>query len=198
MANQTYADYPLPGYLTTKQYAEWIGISEQALRVKVDRGKLKGCVIKDSLNRLNFDKEKCDAALAHPNAYEASHQKKKPATEELDQDIQTSQAYNRARSANEVIKLQKAQIELQELKGSLVSIEVVKREQFLMSRLLRDQMMSIPDRISALLASMTDEREIHKELVGEIRQALKNTETEAREQLHVEPDSGGLSSRSQT
>lgn len=194
MAEQTYADYPAPGYLTTKQYADWIGLSTTALLRKVDTGKLTGCFYKDKLNRLNFDRDKCDAALAHPSTREMGAKRQgfdgtpAPSQNDLNQEIQTTQAYNRARSANEVIKLQKAQIELKELQGSLVPIEVVKREQFLMARLLRDQMMSIPDRISALLASMTDEREIHKELVGEIRQALKATESAARDALAATPD----------
>lgn len=180
-------EYPAPGYMTVKQYADHAGVSRTSIQIKIDKGKLNGCCYKDSLNRWNLDPDKCDAALAVKTSRELNNQKTAREgvnnSEDFEAGVAANQAFNRAKSANEVIKLQKAQIELKQLQGSLVSMDQVKKDQFLLARLLRDQLMSFPDRISALLTSMNDERKINQLLKDEIRSALKSVIDLAPEEI---------------
>ncbi|MDG7056617.1 MAG: hypothetical protein LKM43_00460 [Wolbachia endosymbiont of Penenirmus auritus] len=57
--------------------------------------------------------------------------------------------------------------------GELVSIEEVKTEAFNVARVVRNNLLNIPDRVSALLASMSDTEKIHQTLTEEIRTALE-------------------------
>ena len=57
--------------------------------------------------------------------------------------------------------------------GELVPIEEVKTEVFNVARVVRNNLLNIPDRVSALLASMSDTEKIHETLTEEIRTALE-------------------------
>ena len=57
--------------------------------------------------------------------------------------------------------------------GQLVPIETVKTEAFNTARVVRNNLLNIPDRVSALLASMSDAEKIHETLAEEIRTALE-------------------------
>lgn len=57
--------------------------------------------------------------------------------------------------------------------GELVSVEEVKTEAFNVARVVRNNLLNIPDRVSALLASMSDTEKIHETLTEEIRTALE-------------------------
>ncbi|WP_333023612.1 hypothetical protein [Wolbachia endosymbiont of Pentidionis agamae] len=56
--------------------------------------------------------------------------------------------------------------------GKLVSVAEVKRDAFNTARVVRNNLLNIPDRISALLASLNDAERIHETLTEEIRTAL--------------------------
>lgn len=57
--------------------------------------------------------------------------------------------------------------------GELVSVEEVKTEAFNTARVVRNNLLNIPDRISALIASINDAEKIHETLTQEIRTALE-------------------------
>ncbi|GFU21029.1 DNA methylase N-4 [Nephila pilipes] len=57
--------------------------------------------------------------------------------------------------------------------GELISVEEVKTEAFNVARVVRNNLLNIPDRVSALLASMNDTEKIHETLTEEIRVALE-------------------------
>ncbi|MBV0900103.1 MAG: hypothetical protein KTV77_05280 [Wolbachia endosymbiont of Fragariocoptes setiger] len=57
--------------------------------------------------------------------------------------------------------------------GELVRVEEVKRDAFNTARVVRNNLLNIPDRVSALLASMSDAERIHETLAEEIRAALE-------------------------
>lgn len=60
-------------------------------------------------------------------------------------------------------------MEFEQKSGKLIERDVVKVAAFNAARKARDSMLNIPDRISAILAGMTDEREIHRIISDEIR-----------------------------
>uniref|UniRef100_UPI00333FB83A hypothetical protein n=1 Tax=Wolbachia endosymbiont (group B) of Pilophorus perplexus TaxID=3066160 RepID=UPI00333FB83A len=57
--------------------------------------------------------------------------------------------------------------------GELVPIEEVKRDAFNTARVVRNNLMNIPDRVSALLASLSEAEKIHMTLTEEITNSLE-------------------------
>ncbi|MFH0730749.1 MAG: hypothetical protein V2B19_30940 [Pseudomonadota bacterium] len=63
--------------------------------------------------------------------------------------------------------------ELATAEGKLVNFEDMKREIFSGSRMVRDAIMNIPDRVAAIIAAETDEHKVRLLLDREIRQSLQ-------------------------
>ncbi|WP_339048052.1 hypothetical protein [Candidatus Mesenet endosymbiont of Phosphuga atrata] len=57
--------------------------------------------------------------------------------------------------------------------GELVSIDEVKTAAFNVARVVRNNLLNIPDRVSALLASLDSSEKIHQTLTEEIKTALE-------------------------
>lgn len=57
--------------------------------------------------------------------------------------------------------------------GKLVDVESVKKEAFTMARKVRDGLLNLPDRLAAMFASNSDEKEIHNLLTKEINFVLE-------------------------
>ncbi len=57
--------------------------------------------------------------------------------------------------------------------GELVAVEEVKREAFNVARVIRNNLLNIPNRVSALLASLSDTEKIHGTLTEEITNSLE-------------------------
>ena len=79
-----------------------------------------------------------------------------------------------AKRARAVWQAERERIELQQLKGELVSTAEVKAEAFNVARVVRDNMLAIPDRVIPTLASMSDLRAMHQYLTEEIRTAIRS------------------------
>ena len=79
-----------------------------------------------------------------------------------------------AKRARAVWQAERERIELQQLKGELVSTAEVKAEAFNVARIVRDNMLVIPDRVIPTLASMNDMRAMHQYLTEEIRKAIRS------------------------
>ena len=57
--------------------------------------------------------------------------------------------------------------------GELVNAEDVKKAAFTKARVIRDGLLNIPDRVSSVLASTSDEQRVHELLSQEIRMVLE-------------------------
>lgn len=57
--------------------------------------------------------------------------------------------------------------------GELVSVDEVKTSAFNKARIVRDNLLNIPDRVASQLASINDEQKIHEVLLNEIRTVLE-------------------------
>ena len=79
-----------------------------------------------------------------------------------------------AKRARAVWQAERERIELRQLKGELVSTAEVKAEAFNVARVVRDNMLAIPDRVIPTLASMSDLRAMHQYLTEEIRTAIRS------------------------
>ncbi len=70
------------------------------------------------------------------------------------------------------IDADRAQIELDERRGKLVSVDGMTRRWFEVSRRTRDRLMSVGARLAGTLAQETDAREVHRIIDDEIAEAL--------------------------
>jgi len=68
----------------------------------------------------------------------------------------------------------KAEIEVRKLEGALLERHEVERTWFEKARLIRDGLLNIPDRVSPLLASISDPHKVHQLLDSELRKALND------------------------
>jgi hypothetical protein len=57
--------------------------------------------------------------------------------------------------------------------GRLIDAEEVRKTAFAMGRIIRDGILNIPDRVSALIATISDASQIHEILTNELRQVLE-------------------------
>lgn len=82
-------------------------------------------------------------------------------------------SYAQSRAAREAYAAALLKLELQEKRGQLVSVDMVKTEAFKAHRRIRDAMLNIPDRCSNRLSTMSDAGEVHAYLLTEINAALR-------------------------
>ena len=177
--------YPMDGYVTVEAFAKMRGLSKVRMYEIVKTGRLDHAIVKDRLGKMNVNPEKANEIMDVPTVKEQMAKVKAEASE-VPEDAKSAQAYTRARTGNEVLKYQMAQIELEQLKGSLIEVSKVRKDNFLLARILRDQLLSIPERISAQLVGMMDEREIYRLLKDQITEALKAMEDKTRETYGAE------------
>lgn len=78
----------------------------------------------------------------------------------------TATGYARARAARELYQAQLAKIELDRQRGILVCADEVKVGAFNMARKARDQLIALPERVSAIIAATQEPAEV-KRILGE-------------------------------
>lgn len=93
------------------------------------------------------------------------------ATEQTGTD-QNSSEYRKHRADNERIRCERAQLELDQLKGSLIPVDEAKRLAFTAFRQIRDLVLNVPARVSAQLAAETDAFRIAELLDKELTEAF--------------------------
>ena len=85
-----------------------------------------------------------------------------------------------SRQIKDLYDAKMAKLEYEKATGVLIERSQVEKEAFRTGRIVRDNMMGIPDRLAGVLASETDQKKIHVILTKEIRQAI--------EALSIEPE----------
>lgn len=150
----------MPKLLTLRAYAKHRGVSLQAVQdaLKYDRIK-KGKEGKIDVAKADLDWER------NTNPAKARHQKPSDPKENYN--------YHKARGVREVYEAQLAKLEFEEKSKKLIDAEKVKRQAFEIGRITRDSILSIPDRVSAELAGITDQATIHSLLTKELTNALQ-------------------------
>lgn len=81
--------------------------------------------------------------------------------------------YAEAQRAREVYRAERERLKLMQEKGELVMAADVKKEVTNLTRAIRDNMLSIPDRIASQIAATNTTHEVHRLLADEIRTALR-------------------------
>ncbi|MDR0363507.1 MAG: hypothetical protein LBH92_00555 [Bacteroidales bacterium] len=80
--------------------------------------------------------------------------------------------YAKARLKNEIERGKLLEAKVKNEIGQLISVEAVKNAMFAKGRIIRDGILNVPDRVSALLATIDDASKIHAILMKELRDVL--------------------------
>lgn len=78
----------------------------------------------------------------------------------------------RSQQVQALFRARLTQLEYDERSGKLCEVAGVQSEAFTVGRMVRDNLLQIPDRISSQLAAETSQVAVHKLLLGEITDAL--------------------------
>lgn len=158
--------------LTQKDYAARRGVSKQYIGELVRKGVLP---LKDGL----IDPAMADAILearrepARPQRRAQKEQTEITAPTQrtvTTAELPTLLLKTRIKSETEKAKLLeiKAKVEA----GKFVDVDEIKSAAFRRGRVVRDNLLSIPDRLDAILAAETDRRKVHQILSDEITRVL--------------------------
>ncbi len=98
-----------------------------------------------------------------------SHQSNGTDEVELDDTV----SYAQARAVREAYRARREKLLYEELRARLLDTEEVKTAAFNKARVVREALLNIPDRVSAVLAAESDQAKVRTLLVAEIREALE-------------------------
>lgn len=143
--------------------AEWArkhGFSRQYANQLIKEGTLKSVEGK-------IDEEQADMALAAIRDLSKTEKRSSQESTELS----TLLLKTRIKNEMERGKLLEARAKVEI--GELVSVDEVKQAAFNKARIVRDNLLNIPDRVANLLASVDDASKIHELLSQEIRNSLE-------------------------
>lgn len=161
------------------KYAKHRGVSTEAVSRAVESGRIS--TVTDAKGRRKIDPKKADIEWEQ-------NTRKKIKAEEVDieralelPDVPESElsdgpppplAESRARREAYAAKL--SRLEYEEKSGKLVEVEKVKVEAYKIARIVRDAILSVPDRIDSELSVMSDRAQINRVLKTELMKALED------------------------
>ncbi|TVS86601.1 hypothetical protein COM43_003825 [Wolbachia pipientis] len=151
------------GKITQTEWAREIGVSKQYVCYLVKKGIVK---LEDGL----IDREQANEAVA---AIRDPSQPLRRKSGERGNTSELSTMLLKTRIKNEMERGKLLEAKAKAEIGELISVEEVKTEAFNVARVVRNNLLNIPDRVSALLASINDTEKIHETLTEEIRTALE-------------------------
>lgn len=82
-------------------------------------------------------------------------------------------SYSQSRAVKEAYQARIARLQYEEMTGQVVRSSSVKAEAFRRARMVRDQILAVPDRLAPVLAAEGRAREVHRLLMDELRKALE-------------------------
>lgn len=169
------------GSITLTAYAKSKGVSVEAVSKAVRVGRLAKSVVFDAKNRPRVIPDLADQEWV---ANTDSAQQRVPAVPPPRPDPEPEQApardepktatFQQARTLREAYMARLAKLEFDEKSGLLVKADAVKNEAFRVARIVRDNILNIPDRVAAELANETNQFKIHQRLTEELRRALED------------------------
>jgi hypothetical protein len=146
--------------ITQTEWAKEQGFSKQYVCYLVKKGIVE---LKDGM----IDREQANEAIEVIRDPSQPQRRKNGEANELSTMLLKTRIKNEIERGKLLEAKAKAEI------GELVPIEEVKTEAFNAARVVRNNLLNIPDRVSALLASMSDAEKIHELLSQEITTALE-------------------------
>ncbi|WP_264377054.1 hypothetical protein [Wolbachia endosymbiont (group B) of Ochlodes sylvanus] len=149
--------------ITQTEWAREIGVSKQYVCYLVKKGIVE---LEDGL----ISREQANEAVAAIRDPSQPLRRKNPENENTS-NLSTMLLKTRIKNEMERGKLLEAKAKAEI--GELVAVEEVKRDAFNVARVVRNNLLNIPNRVSALLASLSDTEKIHMALTEEITNSLQ-------------------------
>ena len=165
-------------YVTIPEYSKMIGYNEQYIRRVIAKRIITKKALKKKGKRWLVNPEQADIDRDKNLAPE---NRKKLKTKPTDQEKETVSKkagtahldYAECRRLNEQYKAGLRKLEYDQKSGSLISADKVEQDYFNIGRTIRDSLLSIPNRIGAILAAEDDQLKVANILKTEIIQALE-------------------------
>ncbi|BET28535.1 hypothetical protein wCauA_05300 [Wolbachia endosymbiont of Carposina sasakii] len=148
--------------ITQTEWAREIGVSKQYVCSLVKKGIVE---LEDGL----IDREQANRAIE--TIRDPSQPLRRKNYSESGEKLSTMLLKTRIKNEMERGKLLEAKAKAEI--GELVAVEEVKRDAFNVARVVRNNLLNIPNRVSALLASLSDTEKIHMALTEEITNSLQ-------------------------
>jgi len=145
--------------MTQAEYARRIGVTHPRINTLVKRGIVK-------LQNGKINPKQADEAIE--NYTDPTRRKAK-----TDTSVISENSFIKARTIRENYKAALSKLEYEEKIGKLIEVEKVKNVFFRKARIVRDNLLNIPDRIAMRLINKKDPDEIKQILEKEIRQVLE-------------------------
>ena len=165
-------------YITAKELSELVGCFPTQITEAYLQGRISDNSCKWFGKRRRYHKDLALADFKRTRAVENEGRKK---GKTLKQRINTDTVIENkvppiveSKSIQAAYQARIAKIDFEEKSGRLVDGKSLEKKIFGLARLAREKLLSIPDRVSSLLASETDPIEVHKELEKEINKALED------------------------
>lgn len=150
--------------ISQSEWARRQGFSRQYVSKLISEGKVKLINGMISENQANTALEiQRNPSLPQYRSGESSYKK----TENI------NELFAKARLKNEIERGKILEARAKSEIGQLVSAEEVKKAAFAKARIVRDGILNVPDRVSALLATINDASQIHEILTKELRNVLE-------------------------
>lgn len=165
--------------MLVKEYAKHRGIHDRKVREFIEQGLIPTKAISRLGRAYIVDSTKADKALDENMAYRrkdiipakvVSLKEKKKLTAKAG--VETLN-YNQARTLSQQYKAALLKIELDRATGKLLDADDVRKAAFDKGRQVRDAILNIPDRISAILAAECSQSRVTAILDKELKQALE-------------------------
>ncbi len=161
------------------EYSRRRGVSHEAVRKAVKVGRLSRSVVFGATGKARLIPEIADEEWT---ANTDKSQQRVPAVPpprlepapEPEQTEPRTATFQQARTLREAYMARLARLEFEEKSKQLVRTEAVKNEAFKIARVVRDNLLNIPDRVAAELANETNQFKVHQRLTHEIRRALED------------------------
>ncbi|WP_341816034.1 hypothetical protein [Wolbachia endosymbiont (group B) of Idaea biselata] len=148
--------------ITQTEWAKELGVSKQYVCYLVKKGIVE---LEDGL----INREQANEAVAAIR--DPSQPLRRKNYSENGEKLSTMLLKTRIKNEMERGKLLEAKAKAEI--GELVAVEEVKRDAFNVARVVRNNLLNIPNRVSALLASLSDTEKIHMALTEEITNSLQ-------------------------
>lgn len=171
--------YPAPGFVTMTDFAESLGMDRTAILKMVKRPGFEPAFFKDKGGRYHIDPVK-GKELYHATLTRVP----KPGEEKGGPPGAKANTYVDARTQNEILKTHLQKLTLDERRKNLIAAKEAEETAFIFARAVRDRLLALPDRLSAELAAMSDDRKVHARLNEEIKKALSSVEEILRDKAN--------------
>lgn len=151
--------------MSFSEYARHRGCSPANITKAISRGKITP--INGKIDPLKADKQWDENSPRLQN-----RKKNYDLAEEIAPDT-SAMSLARIKAMHEGLRAKKTKLEIDQLEGTLIDAKAVKDASFKQARLVRDTLLSIPNRLAPVIANETDEHRvfelIHEEVVSTLR-----------------------------